>query len=251
MRSNEELDSAFGASAPVWPAFPDSADALRFLARHYRLAVLSNVHRDGFAASNRKLGVECGLHGGGYRFVQAGRREFRVSARAARGGGKMDRMRCTSRRACITILRMRTASASRTPGSTVSVCRRAEAGARRRGSKRCRRPNFSRWPRWPLRSQRRSTLRPRRADEIRASPACAVDRWKRTAAAAGVGLRPRMRRAPSRRLRSRRSRRPEKARQADLHAGPWGSPLSRLQPPLRHGTAVASLAARRNATFAA
>ena len=58
MRSNEELDSAFGASVPFWPAFPDSADALRFLARRYRLVVLSNVHRDGFAASNRKLGVE-------------------------------------------------------------------------------------------------------------------------------------------------------------------------------------------------
>ena len=58
MRSNEGLDNAFGASVPLWPAFPDSADALRFLARHYRLVVLSNVHRDGFAASNRKLGVE-------------------------------------------------------------------------------------------------------------------------------------------------------------------------------------------------
>ena len=58
MRSNEELDNAFGASVPFWPAFPDSADALRFLARRYRLVVLSNVHRDGFAASNRKLGVE-------------------------------------------------------------------------------------------------------------------------------------------------------------------------------------------------
>ena len=58
MESNEELDNAFGASVPLWPAFPDSADALRFLARHYRLVVLSNVHRDGFAASNRKLGVE-------------------------------------------------------------------------------------------------------------------------------------------------------------------------------------------------
>ena len=36
---------------------PDSADALRVLKRHYQLVILSNVHRDGFAASNRKLGV--------------------------------------------------------------------------------------------------------------------------------------------------------------------------------------------------
>ena len=43
---------------PLWPAFPDTADALRALERHYRLVILSNVHRDGFAASNRKLGVE-------------------------------------------------------------------------------------------------------------------------------------------------------------------------------------------------
>ena len=56
--TSEALDDAFGASVPLWPAFPDSADALRVLARHYKLVILSNVHRDGFAASNRKLGVE-------------------------------------------------------------------------------------------------------------------------------------------------------------------------------------------------
>lgn len=52
-----ELDAAFGASVPHWPAFPDSADALRRMHRHVKLVILSNVHRDGFAASNRKLGV--------------------------------------------------------------------------------------------------------------------------------------------------------------------------------------------------
>jgi 2-haloacid dehalogenase len=44
-----------GDSVPDWPAFPDSADALASLAAHYRLMVVSNVHRDGFAASNRRL----------------------------------------------------------------------------------------------------------------------------------------------------------------------------------------------------
>ena len=58
IETNDALDEAFGASVPLWPAFPDTADALRILKRHYRLAILSNVHRDGFAASNRKLGVE-------------------------------------------------------------------------------------------------------------------------------------------------------------------------------------------------
>ena len=43
---------------PHWPAFPDTADALRILKQHYRLVILSNVHRDGIVASNRKLGVE-------------------------------------------------------------------------------------------------------------------------------------------------------------------------------------------------
>jgi 2-haloalkanoic acid dehalogenase type II len=53
-----DLDRAFGASIPHWPAFPDTADALRRLKKRFRLVILSNVHRDGFAASNRKLGTE-------------------------------------------------------------------------------------------------------------------------------------------------------------------------------------------------
>ena len=57
IEADAALDEAFGASVPLWPAFPDTADALRALKRRYRLAILSNVHRDGFAASNRKLGV--------------------------------------------------------------------------------------------------------------------------------------------------------------------------------------------------
>ena len=44
-----------GGSVPDWPAFPDSPDALARLATHYRLVILSNVHRDGFAASNKHL----------------------------------------------------------------------------------------------------------------------------------------------------------------------------------------------------
>ena len=44
-----------GQSVPDWPAFPDSSSALARLARHYQLIILSNVHRDGFAGSNRRL----------------------------------------------------------------------------------------------------------------------------------------------------------------------------------------------------
>ena len=58
MRTAAGLDEAFGASVPDWPAFPDTADALRALKRHFMLVILSNVHKAGIAGSNRKLGVE-------------------------------------------------------------------------------------------------------------------------------------------------------------------------------------------------
>jgi 2-haloalkanoic acid dehalogenase type II len=58
LRTSDDLDAGFGQSIAHWPAFPDTADALRILKTHFRLVILSNVSRAGFAASNRKLGVE-------------------------------------------------------------------------------------------------------------------------------------------------------------------------------------------------
>lgn len=58
LRSTTELDVAFGGSVGAWPAFPDTADALRSLGRRFRLVILSNVDRHSFSESNRKLGVE-------------------------------------------------------------------------------------------------------------------------------------------------------------------------------------------------
>jgi 2-haloacid dehalogenase len=52
---SDEWAQRLGGSVPDWPAFPDSADALARLATHYQLIILSNVHRDGFAGSNRRL----------------------------------------------------------------------------------------------------------------------------------------------------------------------------------------------------
>jgi 2-haloacid dehalogenase len=52
---SDEWAERLGESVPDWPAFPDSADALARLAEHYRLIIVSNVHRDGFAGSNRHL----------------------------------------------------------------------------------------------------------------------------------------------------------------------------------------------------
>ena len=56
--SNAKMERDFGDSVPFWPAFPDSADALRRLKKRFKLVILSNVHRDGFAASNARLGVD-------------------------------------------------------------------------------------------------------------------------------------------------------------------------------------------------
>ena len=44
-------------SVPDWPAFGDSRDALNALGKRYQLIILSNVDRESFAASNRRLGV--------------------------------------------------------------------------------------------------------------------------------------------------------------------------------------------------
>jgi len=47
----------YGRSIKDWPPFPDSAEALGYLKRHYKLVILSNVDNESFAPSNRKLGV--------------------------------------------------------------------------------------------------------------------------------------------------------------------------------------------------
>lgn len=47
----------FGRSVGNWPAFADSAAALQYLKKHYKLVILSNVDNESFALSNAKLGV--------------------------------------------------------------------------------------------------------------------------------------------------------------------------------------------------
>ncbi|MHB8295971.1 MAG: haloacid dehalogenase type II [Acidimicrobiales bacterium] len=54
--SDTEANS-LATSVPDWPAFPDSADALGRLAHRYKLIILSNVDRQSFAGSNKRLGV--------------------------------------------------------------------------------------------------------------------------------------------------------------------------------------------------
>ncbi|MHA1153747.1 MAG: haloacid dehalogenase type II [Alphaproteobacteria bacterium] len=61
VRASAEEEETFGASVEHWPAFPDSAEALAYLKRHYKLVILSNIDRASFAHSNKKLGVEFDL----------------------------------------------------------------------------------------------------------------------------------------------------------------------------------------------
>jgi 2-haloacid dehalogenase len=54
---SDEWADRLGASVPAWPAFPDSHAALVSLGEEYKLIIVSNVHREGFAASNARLDV--------------------------------------------------------------------------------------------------------------------------------------------------------------------------------------------------
>ncbi len=49
---------AYGKSVKDWPAFSDSADALRYLKTHYKLIILSNVDNERFTGSNEKLRID-------------------------------------------------------------------------------------------------------------------------------------------------------------------------------------------------
>lgn len=49
---------AYGQSIKDWPAFADSAGALQYLKRHFKLVVLSNIDNASFAHSQKKLEVE-------------------------------------------------------------------------------------------------------------------------------------------------------------------------------------------------
>ena len=77
----------FGASVGDWPPFPDTVDALRRLGQRCKLVILSNVDRESFQATQRRLGVD--FHAiytaQDVGAVQAGSTELSVSDRAAWG----------------------------------------------------------------------------------------------------------------------------------------------------------------------
>lgn len=58
VNANWEDCQSYGRSVENWPAFADSAGALQYLKRYYKLVVLSNIDNTSFAFSNKKLEVE-------------------------------------------------------------------------------------------------------------------------------------------------------------------------------------------------
>ena len=59
--ATEEECIEFGASIGMWPAFADTAIALRQLKQRYKLIILSNIDNASFDRCNRRLGVEFDL----------------------------------------------------------------------------------------------------------------------------------------------------------------------------------------------
>lgn len=58
LTANFEACQAYGNSVQHWPAFEDSAGALQYLKRYYKLVVLSNIDNRSFTHSNKKLQVD-------------------------------------------------------------------------------------------------------------------------------------------------------------------------------------------------
>src|SRR5271163_4556681 len=58
---------AYGCSVRNWPAFVDSAGALQYLKKHFKLIILSNVDKRELRRQQQEAsgGVRCDLHSGG------------------------------------------------------------------------------------------------------------------------------------------------------------------------------------------
>ncbi|HEY0912133.1 MAG TPA: HAD-IA family hydrolase [Bradyrhizobium sp.] len=54
---NPARATAFAQSVPSWPPFSDTVESLRYLARHYRLGILSNVDNASLAGTLKRLDV--------------------------------------------------------------------------------------------------------------------------------------------------------------------------------------------------
>jgi 2-haloacid dehalogenase len=57
VRSNPRMEALFARSLPTWPVFEETNRSLACLARHYRLAIISNVDDDLLALTIEQFGV--------------------------------------------------------------------------------------------------------------------------------------------------------------------------------------------------
>jgi 2-haloacid dehalogenase len=57
VQSDSEAAELLGNSVGDWPAFADTTDALKRLQRRFKLIVVSNVDRESFARTQRRLGI--------------------------------------------------------------------------------------------------------------------------------------------------------------------------------------------------
>jgi 2-haloacid dehalogenase len=57
VRSDSRAADSFGKSVGDWPAFADTTDALKRLQRRFKLVVVSNVDRESFARTQKRLGI--------------------------------------------------------------------------------------------------------------------------------------------------------------------------------------------------
>ena len=152
VRPIPEESRAYGQSVRDWPAFVDSAQALQYLKKYYKLVILSNVDRASFKAQPGQAagGVRPRLHRPGHRLLQAGPAQFRLHAPANwRRQASRSATSCTPPRACSTITCPPTRWAWPRPGSTAVPA----TGHRRHHAPRaaCRTMISASpaWPRWP------------------------------------------------------------------------------------------------------
>jgi 2-haloacid dehalogenase len=58
VHATHEECAEYGRSVANWPAFEDSAGALQYLKKYFKLVILSNVDNESFKASNAKLKMQ-------------------------------------------------------------------------------------------------------------------------------------------------------------------------------------------------
>ena len=166
---NDEWASRLGGSVGDWPAFDDSPAALATLAAHYTLIIVSNVHREGFAASNRRLhgrfaAVITAEDVGAYKPADP---HFDALDRTIAELGIEPTSRCTSPRACSTTTAPRVAAECGRCGSTGAAVASAVGRRRPLRTSTATRRNTRRWPSSPPPCRRHSTAPPDRRSPTR------------------------------------------------------------------------------------